>query len=242
MPMPLAILLLLLIQPPHLPSHPPSSPPHPPPPPSSPPLLLARASRGGLKEILHGAQQYYYKALLSSDDLSDLCKLDHATLLKLKKTDLPDPVPEPEAIADGAAAPPPLLDGIAAEAEGAGEEEGPGGVPPDAPIPHIVVPVVGHEQPVQCKVDGYKNVTVYFDSFTHASGRQRVFVHCRKHSNNCRRYFFVDNFVSRARAVSACMAWSAIAVDFPNVNQRLQHIAADPPDDLVDTFERLQFP
>ena len=55
-----------------------------------------------------------------------------------------------------------------------------------------IVPVAVAAAAVVSNVEGFRHLKVYFDNFSHTSGRQRAFCHCAVHAPGCRVYVFVD--------------------------------------------------
>ena len=90
------------------------------------------------------------------------------------------------------------------------------------------------EEQVACRVDGLPSDTiVYFDNFTHQSGNQRAMIFCKAHDGRCRREIFVKDFPRKEKAVAWLFAWALLASVLQDRDQKEEHVAANPDDDLV---------
>ena len=107
-------------------------------------------------------------------------------------------------------------------------EDGAGSVAAAAAPIVAHAPVIG---PVDCPVEGYGNLKVYFDGCTHASGNQRAFIQCQQiHAipGVCRKHVCVKDFENAKHAASHLQAWAML--DGPFADSK-EHIAA-PPDEV----------
>ena len=98
----------------------------------------------------------------------------------------------------------------------------------DAPL----VIDIPKEPPRRCTMDGFEDVRVHFDKFTHQSGHQRAMVKCKNH-DRCRLDVFIKDFDSADHAAAFLMAWVMEGERFPNFNQKAQHTARRPGPDAV---------
>ena len=107
--------------------------------------------------------------------------------------------------------------------------------------PKPIVPVVQVGAPMECKVAGFTHLRVYYDSWPHASGKQRAFCHCNKHHPRCRLYVYVDDLPSKQHAASYLLTWASLATLYPDPNQRDDHVGFKPDAAQVSVIHREQF-
>ena len=79
-------------------------------------------------------------------------------------------------------------------------------------------------------MEGYPDHKVIFDHFSHQSGRQRGYVLCQAGHENCSRWRFCDESPDREHFIASLVAWS---INGDPASDPSEHIASDPPADLV---------
>ncbi|CAE7229448.1 IREH1 [Symbiodinium sp. CCMP2592] len=80
--------------------------------------------------------------------------------------------------------------------------------------------------PVMSKIPGLDQVKVYFDNYTHQSGRLRAFCQCPKHGKKCRLYVFVD-VEGKDRSVAKLLAWVSMPAKDADSHLELRPTAAE---------------
>ncbi|CAE7532602.1 unnamed protein product [Symbiodinium sp. CCMP2592] len=95
------------------------------------------------------------------------------------------------------------------------------------------------EKPVQSRVPGLEGLTVYFDNFTHQSGRRRAFIACgcAAHKGQCRRYVFVTDYPSIQDCVAWLLTWASAAQRFRTT---AEHVGHNPTSEAVRSMKQRQ--
>ncbi len=75
---------------------------------------------------------------------------------------------------------------------------------------------------------------VYFDNFTHGSGRRRAFCSCRYPGHGrCNKYVWLNEYDSPSHAAAWLFAWEALAPASPG---HVDHLASEPSVDAVRLY------
>ena len=86
----------------------------------------------------------------------------------------------------------------------------------------------------QSRVPGL-DCKIYFDNFSHESGKLRAFCQCPQHRDKiCRLYLFVDR-LGRSETVAKLLAWASM--EAPSVEE---HLRLRPTQAQIDCMLRLQ--
>ncbi|CAE7287378.1 unnamed protein product [Symbiodinium sp. CCMP2592] len=95
------------------------------------------------------------------------------------------------------------------------------------------------EKPVQSRVPGLEGLTVYFDNFTHQSGRRRAFIACgcAAHKGQCRRYVFVTDYPCIQDCVAWLLTWASAAQRFRTT---AEHVGHNPTSEAVRSMKQRQ--
>jgi hypothetical protein len=150
------------------------------------------AKPGNLDSISQRAAHLYYECLLQCADLTIL--QGRGNPLALSEADL-------KAIKSESLQAAGLLrvaDGYVEDDDDCGGGDAPGaggGIMVALPScgPAVVLQTDLRMAPMKLSRPGTNSLTVYFDNYTHQSGRLRAFVYCKAH-DNCRLYRFLDQF------------------------------------------------
>ena len=188
--------------------------------------------KGDLKKIYHYGKNAYYNALISWADLSALSVMPDVELKVLTDTQVKRL--SKELIVDASDVTEQVIEDVPRGAHAhslfaiadAGEP--------------VVRPVLDKLPPVHCKYPGLEDVKVYFDAFSHQSGKLRCFTECRKH-DKCRLYVFGEHHASKEAAVAYLIAWASLRDEHPNWLQGADHVRHKPDAELVDCMLREQF-
>ena len=106
----------------------------------------------------------------------------------------------------------------------------------EPPEPLLGRPDIKALPPVMSKIPGQDQVKVYFDNYTHQSGRLRAFCQCPKHGKKCRLYVFVD-VEGKDRSVAKLLAWISMAAAAKHADD---HVALRPTEAEIDVMVQRQ--
>ena len=200
------------------------------------PMLFGKP--GGLKVIFHTCSEQYYNFLLQTEDMSSISGLrleDISGFLASLK--------------------PPRKKASRKAIRNPNDEESEGDVElPDRPHSirnleelreHLaaqeepIEPALGRPDikalpPVTSRVPEHDGLKIYFDNYTHQSGRLRAFCQCPKHGKKCRLYVFVDS-LGMDRSIAKLLAW----VSRPARNAE-DHLSFRPSEAEIDVLVQRQ--
>ena len=97
------------------------------------------------------------------------------------------------------------------------------------------------KRPLRYPTEGGESVSVYFDTCSSRSGRQRAFVNCRNRDHDvglaggCRLYRYIDTFDSDSHCAAFLVAW---ALSSNSVPTHAGHLALLPAADLLLSAQR----
>ena len=197
---------------------------------------------GDIPNILHSMNNFYYKQLIMSDNLTTFAR--HAAEIPLMN--------ENELKALLAAGPGPA---IVAHEDGSDvgsdiDEDGPAEPLPPAPpapppppapfVPHVLEVAVDKLPAIEFNHPGLPRLHVNFDIFSNETGNRRAFLYCAEHTN-CRLYVFIRDYASVQHAASFWFAWGLGASSHPSRTMAAEHVADKPSDVYVDVCHRMQF-
>ena len=202
------------------------------------PILFGKP--GGLKVIFHTCTEQYYNFLLQAEDMSSISglSLQHissflASLKQPRKRAGRKAIQNPnDEETEGALELPERSHRVSSFEELreylAAQEE-----PPE---PLLGRPDIKALPPVMSKIPGQDQVKVYFDNYTHQSGRLRAFCQCPKHGKKCRLYVFVD-VEGKDRSVAKLLAWISMAAAAKHADD---HLALRPTEAEIDVMVQRQ--
>ena len=202
------------------------------------PILFGKP--GGLKVIFHTCTEQYYNFLLQAEDMSSISGLSLqqisgflASLKQPRKRAGRKAIQNPnDEETEGALELPERSHRVSSFEELreylAAQEE-----PPE---PLLGRPDIKALPPVMSKIPGQDQIKVYFDNYTHQSGRLRAFCQCPKHGKKCRLYVFVD-VAGKDRSVAKLLAWISMAAAAKHADD---HLALRPTEAEIDVMVQRQ--
>lgn len=190
--------------------------------------------QNSLKTIAHDFPEGFYACLTGLDDhnalhRADLEQLTNADFYAILKGEI---VPEGGL---GAHEPAPIADGAAAL-----PIEARNSAPPATMCLRPEIRIA----PVEVMVEG-EVITLYYDNYTHASGKLRAYISCgnvASHSNRCRCYRQVERFDTDRDCLAYLLAWrvhgSGVGDD-GNVDAQERHRRFVPTAEHISAMKRL---
>ena len=176
---------------------------------------------GKLPRMFHEQKQAYYDYLLAAADLSSIAHMSQSDITAFFSKDkaggrrvrgLAQRLRDECDVSGDEGEQRPVLEDLKAfvMSEQAIEANEPQALHPDL-----------RQAPVQSRVPGL-DCKLYFDNFSHESGKLRAFCQCPQHRDKrCRLYLFVEN-LGRSETVAKLLAWASMEADSVEEHLRLR--------------------
>ena len=176
---------------------------------------------GKLPRMFHEQKQAYYDYLLAAADLSSIAHMSQSDITAFFSKDkaggrrvrgLAQRLRDECDVSGDEGEQRPVLEDLKAfvMSEQAIEANEPQALHPDL-----------RQAPVQSRVPGL-DCKIYFDNFSHESGKLRAFCQCPQHRDKrCRLYLFVEN-LGRSETVAKLLAWASMEADSVEEHLRLR--------------------
>lgn len=189
---------------------------------------------GKLPRMFHEQKQAYYDYLLAAADLSSIAHMSQSDITAFFSKDkaggrrvrgLAQRLRDECDVSGDEGEQRPVLEDLKAfvMSEQAIEANEPKALHPDL-----------RQAPVQSRVPGL-DCKIYFDNFSHESGKLRAFCQCPQHRDKrCRLYLFVEH-LGRSETVAKLLAWASMEADSVD-----EHLRLRPSQSAIDCMLHLQ--